>query len=214
MLSYALVSYIVIMSITPGPNNLMLASSGVNFGFWRSVPHILGIAFGHSLQFALTALMLQWILNWLANWRLFLAFFACSYLLYLAWKIFHAGKPEEKKRLRPMSFIGAAAFQWLNPKGWVMVINTAILFLPSGQENMLHPIAMLALILSVVNIPCVALWAWLGDGMRRFLNDAQHLFYFNAVMALLLALTALTLFYGEYQSFIAPSQPASLSLAL
>lgn len=208
MLSYALVSYIVIMSITPGPNNLMLASSGVNFGFRRSVPHILGICIGHSVQFVITAWMLQWILNLLADWRLVLACFACAYLLYLSWKIFNSGKPEDKNRLRPMSFIGAAAFQWLNPKGWVMVINTAILFLPKNSDH--HHILLLSIILSVVNLPCVAVWAWMGDRMRHFLNQERNLFYFNTLMAMLLSLTALYLLYSEYQSFMSASVLPSL----
>lgn len=188
MIDLALVSYMATMSVTPGPNNLMLAASGVNFGFRRSVPHLLGISAGLALLVTGMAGAMVWVMRWLDALRPLLVIAGCSYLLYLSWRQAQAGAPGRRQLARPLGFFGAAVFQWLNPKAWMMALNTAILFLPKDCEW--ATILTLVLICSLVNFPCIAVWALAGDRLREPLRDPVLLRRFNGLMALLLAATA------------------------
>ena len=184
-----LLTYVATMSVTPGPNNLMLAASGVNFGFRRTMPHLLGVSIGHGIQVAIVASLLAWVMAWLESLRLVLVLAGCGYLLWLAWRQAGAGQPGRAEQARPLGFLGAALFQWVNPKAWMMVVNTAILFLPRGGAW--HAAISLSLVCVVVNLPCIALWAVVGDRLRNHLREPRALRVFNYSMALLLAATAL-----------------------
>ena len=184
-----LLTYVATMSVTPGPNNLMLAASGVNFGFRRTVPHMLGVSIGHGFQVCIVAGLLAWMLAWLEALRQMLVGAGCGYLLWLAWRQARAGEPGQGQRTQPLCFVGAALFQWVNPKAWMMGVNTAILFLPSGSGW--WTAASLALVCIAVNLPCVAVWAVAGDRLRHRLHDPLALRAFNLSMAALLAGTAL-----------------------
>ena len=184
-----LLTYVATMSVTPGPNNLMLAASGVNFGFRRTVPHMLGVSIGHGFQVCIVAGLLAWMLAWLEALRQVLVGAGCGYLLWLAWRQARAGEPGQGQRTQPQGFVGAALFQWVNPKAWMMGVNTAILFLPSGSGW--WTAASLALVCIAVNLPCVAVWAVAGDRLRDRLHDPLALRVFNLSMAALLAGTAL-----------------------
>lgn len=184
-----LLTYVATMSVTPGPNNLMLAASGVNFGFRRTVPHMLGVSIGHGFQVCIVAGLLAWMLAWLEALRQVLVGAGCGYLLWLAWRQARAGEPGQGQRTQPLCFVGAALFQWVNPKAWMMGVNTAILFLPSGSGW--WTAASLALVCIAVNLPCVAVWAVAGDRLRHRLHDPLALRAFNLSMAALLAGTAL-----------------------
>ena len=169
-----LLTYVATMSVTPGPNNLMLAASGVNFGFRRTVPHMLGISIGHGIQVAIVAGLLAWVMAWLDDMRLGLVLAGCAYLLWLAWRQAQAGQPGGGNSAQPLGFVGAALFQWVNPKAWMMVLNAAILFLPRGGGW--GAALSLALICALVNFPCIALWAVVGDRLRfRALAKAERL---------------------------------------
>src|ERR1700730_2043234 len=121
------VTYTFVMSITPGPNNVMLTASGANFGFRRTVPHILGIGLGFVVQLlavcaGLSALFARWpalqsALGWVG----------AAYLLYLGWQMLGRGDAEARDNRRPVTFLEAAMFQFLNPKAWVMTGTTATL---------------------------------------------------------------------------------------
>ncbi|ATP28493.1 LysE family translocator [Chromobacterium violaceum] len=197
MPEFALLSYVALMSITPGPNNLMLASSGVNFGFRRTVPHMLGISLGCALQVFIVAMLLAQMLGWLSSWRLPLAVAGCVYLLWLSWQIARSGQPEAREQARPLGFIGAALFQWLNPKAWVMVLNASILFMPAGEGGRWLAALLLALVFAVVNLPCISVWAWGGEKLRRWLSAPRALLLYNLTMGALMAVTALWLLYDE-----------------
>ncbi|WP_028456479.1 LysE family translocator [Chitinilyticum litopenaei] len=195
----AFASYIAVMSITPGPNNIMLASSGVNFGFRRTVPHIFGISLGCALQLALCTVALTLVLRWIGPLRLPFALAGCGYLLWLSWQLARAGAPGEaagRAAHRPMSVWGAAIFQWINPKAWVMVVNTAILFAPA-QSQLLQGAALLSLGIALINLPCISVWALAGDALRRQLQHPAALRIFNLTMAVLMGGTALWLLHGE-----------------
>lgn len=191
----ALSSYMAVMSVTPGPNNIMLTASGVNFGFRRTLPHMLGITCGVSVLLLLCGLLFAAINQHLGQLRPLLALAGCSYLLYLAWQLAHASAPGRREVQQPMSFFGAALFQWINPKAWVMVLNACVLFLPDSDR--LGSTTSMALLAMLVNLPCIALWAWTGDRLRRWLQQDWALRLFNGVMALLLAGTAGWMLWGE-----------------
>lgn len=195
MLDLPLLTYVVTMSVTPGPNNLMLAASGVNFGLRRTLPHLLGVSIGHGVQVLIVAGALTWVMAWLEALRLPLVFAGCAYLLWLALRQARAGAPGAGGAGRPLGFLGAAAFQWVNPKAWMMVFNVAILFLP--RDGGWPAALVLALLCALVNLPCIALWAVAGDRLRRWMKQPQVLKAFNLTMAALLALTALWILVDE-----------------
>lgn len=196
MVSMALISYVAVMSITPGPNNVMLAASGVNFGFMRTIPHMLGISIGHGVQVGVVAIALTYALHWISFVRGPLSVVGCAYLLYLSWQLWNAGQPKQIERAKPFSFLQAALFQWVNPKAWVMVINTAVIFMPK-DGSVLWSGLFLALLCSLINLPCIALWAYSGDRLRKWLSTPQYLQIFNGIMASTLAITAFWLLYEE-----------------
>lgn len=198
MFDLPLMTYVFTMSVTPGPNNLMLAASGVNFGFRRTLPHMLGVSIGHGVQVVLVASVLAWIMAWLEALRLPLVIAGCAYLLWLAWRQARAGEPASRGRARPLGFLGAALFQWVNPKAWMMVLNVAILFLPRGSGW--QGAAELAGWCALVNLPCIALWALVGDRMGVFLKSPVALRAFNWTMAALLGATAAWILIDELVS--------------
>ena len=194
MTDLPLLTYVATMSVTPGPNNLMLAASGVNFGFRRTLPHMLGISIGVGIQIVLVAGLLAWVMTWLDALRLPLVFVGCAYLLWLARRQAGAGQPGNSEKRQPLGFFGAALFQWVNPKAWMMVLNAAILFLPHGNWTAVLWMAAMSVF---VNLPCIAVWAFAGDKLRLTLRDPLALRVFNYTMAALLAATALWIMVDE-----------------
>ena len=194
MIDLPLLTYMATMSVTPGPNNLMLAASGVNFGFRRTLPHMLGISIGVGIQIVLVAGLLAWVMTWLDALRLPLVFVGCAYLLWLARRQAGAGQPGNSEKRQPLGFFGAALFQWVNPKAWMMVLNAAILFLPHGNWTAVLWMAVMSVF---VNLPCIAVWAFAGDKLRLTLRDPLALRVFNYTMATLLAATALWIMVDE-----------------
>ena len=195
MIDLPLLTYLATMSVTPGPNNLMLAASGVNFGFRRTLPHMLGISIGVGIQIVLVAGLLAWVMTWLDALRLPLVFVGCAYLLWLARRQAGAGQPGNSEKRQPLGFFGAALFQWVNPKAWMMVLNAAILFLPHGNWTAVLWMAVMSVF---VNLPCIAVWAFAGDKLRFKLRDPLALRVFNYTMATLLAATALWIMADEF----------------
>ena len=195
MLDLPLLTYMATMSVTPGPNNLMLAASGVNFGFRRTLLHMLGISIGVGIQIVLVAGLLAWVMTWLDALRLPLVFVGCAYLLWLAWRQAGAGQPGSSEKSQPLGFFGAALFQWVNPKAWMMVLNAAILFLPHGNWTAVLWMAAMSVF---VNLPCIAVWAFAGDKLRLTLRDPLALRVFNYTMAAALAATALWIVTDEF----------------
>jgi len=125
-----LLSYLFVMYVTPGPNNVMLTISGVNFGFRRTLLHMAGICLGVGVQLFLCAIVLTPAAGLIEGARQPLALVGCLYLLWLSCRIARAGEPGRGSASRPMSMFAAALFQNVNPKAWVMVANAAVLFMP------------------------------------------------------------------------------------
>jgi len=185
MLDLSFVSYVTVMSITPGPNNLMLATSGVNFGMRRTLPMLTGIMFGCAIQTALAGALLEVLLHWMGAIRLPLTLLGCGYLLWLSWKIFRSGAPEMREKARPMGVLGGALFQAVNPKAWLMATNVALMY--TVNSNILT----VALAFMALNLPCILVWAMMGDRLGRHLQVAWKLQLFNTLMALSLLATTL-----------------------
>ncbi|NUB44022.1 LysE family translocator [Fertoebacter nigrum] len=180
----ALVAFAFVTSVTPGPNNLMLMASGANFGWSRTVPHMLGIGIGFVAMAFLVGLGLAGVVLALpaAEWALKLA--SVAYMLWLAWKIANAAPPKEgQAKGRPMTFLQAAAFQWVNPKAWAMALTATAVYAP---DRSLASLALVAGVFGAVNLPSVSVWTLIGQQLRRVLTNPARLRAFNWTMAALL----------------------------
>ncbi len=183
----ALLGFAFVTSVTPGPNNMMLLASGVNFGFRRTLPHMLGISLGHALMVFLVGLGLAGVFKAWPPALLLLKGASVAYMLWLAWKIAHAGAPGEgRAKAQPMTFLQAAAFQWVNPKAWAMALGAVAAYV-TAPSPMAY--AAVAGVFACVNLPSVAVWAGLGQAVRRWLEGPGRLRAFNWGMAGLLVLS-------------------------
>lgn len=182
----ALVVFAFVSSATPGPNNLMLMASGTNFGFSRSYPHMAGVLLGYVAMLVIVGSGVGLAIHSSPTAGLALKVASTVYMLYLAWKIATAPPPSAEPRTgaRPLTFFQAAAFQWVNPKGWAMALTATSVYVPA--QNPLAGLALLALVFFLVNLPVVGLWTALGVQLRRLLARPQTLRAFNVAMALLL----------------------------
>ncbi|WP_431322595.1 LysE family translocator [Rhizobium sp. YTU87027] len=184
----ALVLFAFTTSITPGPNNMMLFASGVNFGFRRTVPHMLGIGAGFfslliGVGFGLGALLHTAPVVYAA-----LKFAGGAYLAWIAWKIATSRTlGEGKSGAKPMSFLSAAAFQWVNPKAWVMAVTAMATY--TIPDIYLASVLIVGGAFALVNVPSVSTWAGFGSALRDWLSDPARLKWFNITMAVLLVLS-------------------------
>jgi len=184
--------YAFVSSITPGPNNIMLTSSGIRFGFVRSIPHMLGITCGFGLLLALCATGIGSLILAVPSIHLLLKLLGSGYLLYLAWQMRSMVFREDNGRAQPMSFYGAALFQFANPKAWVMAITGASAFLPLIEPVWLA-IALFSLLFCAVNLPCITVWAGTGAILRRYLAQPRWQRLFCVVMVTLTVYSAMAI---------------------
>lgn len=185
----ALVIYAFVASITPGPNNLMLLASGVNFGFRLTIPHIFGIGVGFVVLLLAVGFGLGAVLTAFPALHMVLKVAGAVYLLYLAWKIAMSRSMDSKgeQNARPLTFLDAAAFQWVNPKAWVMAITAMAVY--SNPDKPFLSVLVISAAFGIVNFPCVSVWAGFGTALRGFLADPVRLKWFNIAMGLMLAAT-------------------------
>lgn len=185
----ALLVYAFVTSITPGPNNLMLLASGVNFGIVRTVPHMLGISIGFLVLLLAVGFGLGAVLAAFPVLHTTLKIAGVAYLLYLAWKIAMSRSLSGKGEVRaqPMRFIDAAAFQWVNPKAWMMAVYAMAVY--TNPDHPFVSVALISIAFTIVNLPSVSVWAGFGTALRGFLSDPARLKWFNIGMGVLLAAT-------------------------
>ncbi len=180
----ALIAFAFVSSITPGPNNLMLMASGANFGFRRTIPHMLGIGLGFTFMVLLVGAGLVQIFDRYPISHTVLKVLSVLYLLYLAWKIAHAAPAKGADAAgTPMTFLQAAAFQWVNPKAWAMALTATAAYAP---DQTINAILLVALVFGAINLPSVSTWTVLGQQMARILTNPHRLLVFNWTMAALL----------------------------
>lgn len=181
-------TYYFVMSITPGPNNVMLTAAGANFGFRRTIPHMLGISAGCAVQLiavcaGLGVLFTQWpVLQTVLQWA------GATYLLWLGWKLLRSGEVAHGKAPEPITFLQAAAFQFVNPKAWVMSLSAVSLFMPRDMGIVPATACLLGLML-LINLPCIGVWALFGSSLRGALQRRPARLAFNVCMAVALAAT-------------------------
>jgi threonine/homoserine/homoserine lactone efflux protein len=180
----ALAAFAFVSSITPGPNNLMLMASGANFGLRRTVPHMLGVAIGFTVMIVLVGAGLMELFDAYPASYTVLKVFSVVYLLYLAWKITLAAAPDGKAGSgRPLTFIQAALFQWVNPKAWAMALTAISVYAPSKS---LTGVLLVAAVFGLINLPSISFWTVLGKQAQRVLTNPARRQAFNGVMAALL----------------------------
>ncbi len=180
----ALIAFAFVSSITPGPNNLMLMASGANFGFRRTIPHMLGISLGFTFMVLLVGAGLVQVFDRYPISHTVLKVLSVLYLLYLAWKIAHAAPAKGADAAgTPMTFLQAAAFQWVNPKAWAMALTATAAYAP---DQTINAILLVALVFGAINLPSVSTWTVLGQQMARILTNPHRLLAFNWTMAALL----------------------------
>lgn len=171
-------------SISPGPNNLMLMASGANFGFLRTVPHMLGVGLGFTFMVLLVGVGLVKVFETFPLSYTLLKLFSIAYLLYLAWKIATAAPVNSDAECGvPFTFVQAALFQWVNPKAWTMALTAVSVYSPSQD---LTAVAFVAAVFGAVNLPCISIWTGMGQQLQRILTSPRRLRIFNTLMALLL----------------------------
>ncbi|NKB79100.1 LysE family translocator [Ochrobactrum daejeonense] len=165
----------------------MLLASGVNFGFRRTIPHMLGIGVGFFVLLMAIGFGLGALLETVPSFYAILKFAGGAYMLYLAWKIATSrsiGETGESGKGQPMTFLQAAAFQWVNPKAWVMAVTGIATY--ASHDNYYVAVLLVSVAFAIVNLPSVSVWAGFGTLLRNWLSDPVRLRWFNIVMALLL----------------------------
>lgn len=184
-----MMTYCFVMSVTPGPNNVMLATSGANFGYRGALPAILGIQFGVFTQTILTCIGLGSVFATYPLLQQTLRITGAIYLLYLAWKLSGASVAEGQE-IKQVSFTEAMIFQALNPKTWVKSVTLASVFMPSGFGPLSGAI-FVAVIGTMVGTPCSLMWTLFGVSIRNLLKDPVKRRFFNFSMAATLMVLAL-----------------------
>jgi threonine/homoserine/homoserine lactone efflux protein len=190
-----LLTFAAATSLTPGPNNVMITASGANFGFARSIPHMLGIGIGFMVMIIAVGLGLGQAFERFPVLHEILRYGGAAYLLYLAWRIATAAPAAEARpsSARPLSFLQAALFQWVNPKGWMMAVGALSTYTTVGGDFVAETLT-IALVFGAIGLPSVALWALLGVGIRRLLQAPWALRVFNVTMAVLLVASLALMF--------------------
>jgi threonine/homoserine/homoserine lactone efflux protein len=179
--------FALVSSITPGPNNLMLMASGTNFGFKRTLPHMLGVTAGVSFMILIIGFGVAEVMRlWPVSYTI-LKMVSVVYMLWLAFKIATASAPDQKNvSVKPITFFQAVLFQWVNPKAWSMALSAVTLYSPKAE---IYNLLIVSFIFALVNLPSVSTWALLGQKIRIWLTSEKHLRIFNYAMAFLLILT-------------------------
>ena len=175
--------FAVVTSFTPGPNNAMLLASGVNYGFRRTLPHILGITIGYAVMFAAVALGVGQIFAAEPKLYAALQIFSVIYMLWLAWKIATAGDANSASSREPLTFLQAALFQWINPKGVAIAIAAANFLKP---ESLAYDLPLMLALILFVSLTSASTWTLFGQGVRGVLGSARRRQIFNWTMAALL----------------------------
>jgi threonine/homoserine/homoserine lactone efflux protein len=173
-------------SVTPGPNNMMLLASGVNFGLKRTLWHVAGINIGFPVMLLLSGLGLGQVFIRYPSVYTALKVVGIAYMLWLAWKIARSGPVGEAggNAGKPMTFLQAAAFQWVNPKAWAMVVGAIAAY--TVPENYTGSLVIITLVYALTGTPGSLIWAAFGAGLRNYLRDPVKVRWFNLIMALLL----------------------------
>jgi threonine/homoserine/homoserine lactone efflux protein len=188
---YAVVLFAVSSSVTPGPNNIMVMTSGLNFGVKRSLPLLTGICVGFALMLLLVGFGFAQLFELFPSLHFIIKCVGVVYLLYLAFLIARStGVAESSEQSRPLTFLKGALFQWVNAKAWVVATGAIAAFTTVGASFTGQNV-MIATTFLVVSFPCVGVWLLFGSLLKRVLNTAKGMAIFNYFMAGLLVFSVI-----------------------
>ena len=194
MINFTLISALSIfyftMFITPGPNNAMLTTSGLKFGFFKTLPHLIGIPLGHILQIGLTCFGLANLFILYPQIQFIMKILCFLYLIYLGWKMIGSFNLVKKESGRPLKLYEASLFQFINPKAWSIAVTVASGFFPT-DENIFVGVAFVTITAAIICFPTISLWALFGSALRKFINNNNVKKLTEYFLALLLFLTGL-----------------------
>ncbi|NOI80042.1 LysE family translocator [Vibrio tubiashii] len=189
LLSVAL--FAISSSVTPGPNNIMVMTSGVNFGVKKTMPLLLGICVGFTIMLLLVGLGFGQLFNLFPQLDVVIKTLGTAYLLYLAWQIAQSGNVSAAGgQPKPLGFMKGALFQWVNGKAWVVAIGAISAFTTVGDTYMSQNLT-IAMTFFVASFPCVGVWLMFGSVLRQYLQKPSYLRLFNLTMSILLAISVL-----------------------
>ena len=182
----AMFVFAAVTAFTPGPNNIMVTASGVNFGFARTIPHLLGILIGFQVMLIGCGAGLGALFSAYAPLQYALKIVGAAYMLWLAWKVANARPADDEPDSsgRPLTFLQAAAFQWVNPKAWVIAISAIAIYV--RPSHWLVDFAILLAVFGLFTVLSTATWTGFGVALRGLLRNPRHARIFNGVMAVLL----------------------------
>lgn len=187
--------FAIVATLTPGPNNALIMGSSVNFGIYRSVPLLLGMCLGFPALILFSGFVIGAILRYVPSFYLYLKIIGSLYLLYLAYKIFKVRELVMGTRVQsPLGFFHGAAFQWVNPKSWIVAISAMSSYSIFSDRTIVNA-AILSAVFICVSICCVGSWMVAGEAIRRLLNTEERIVWFNRVMAILLV-------FSVFQAFL------------
>ena len=189
-----LVLFAIAVTLTPGPNVVLVTASAANFGFRRTIPQMLGITLAFGLMTVMAGLGLASVVHAEPRLHALLKFAGAAYLLYLAWRIARTETVgANPKRGRPIHFLEAALFTWLNPKAWVSTLGAVAAF-TSQDGDMVWESSTIALVLAIACLLSCVIWAGCGVAISRFLARPGARRSFNYTMAGLLVLSLIPVF--------------------
>ena len=189
-LIFALVSFYFVMYVTPGPNNAMVLTSGLKFGFFRSIPHMTGITIGHVTQLILVCLGLGKIFQIYPEIQSILKILCAIYLIYLGYKIVGSFSKLKDDDSRPLKFYEAALFQIVNPKAWTISSMAASSFLPK-DGNLFFSIIFIASVALIICPISISPWAAFGSGIKNLVKNNKIKVIIEFFLAFLLLITAI-----------------------
>ena len=186
----ALISFYFVMYVTPGPNNAMVLTSGIKFGYLKTVPHMSGITIGHVLQTVLVCIGLGKIFQLFPEIQNILKIICVIYLLYLGYKIIGSFTKIKEDNSRPLKFYEAALFQLVNPKAWTISTMVASGFLPK-DEKLITAILFISITALIICPISISVWAIFGSGIRNLVKSNKKKSFVEYFLAILLLITAI-----------------------
>ncbi len=197
----AIILFAIATCVTPGPNNTMIMTSGLNYGIRRSLPHYNGIVFGFPTMVVAVGLGLATLFDQYPILHTLLKLIGAAYLTFLAYRIASAPVTELNETSgKPFTFLQAAAFQWVNPKAWVLAVGATATFTVVGLDYAMQ-VTIIALIFLIFGAPCILLWLWFGSALKQLLQRPQSVRLFNYTMAFLLMASLVPVFMDLYQQY-------------
>ena len=189
-LFFALVSFYFVMYVTPGPNNAMVLTSGIKFGYIKTIPHMSGITIGHVLQVIVVCLGIGKIFQIFPEIQNILKIICAAYLLYLGYKIIGSFSKIKEDGSRPLKFYEAALFQIVNPKAWTISTMVASGFLPN-DENLFISILFISITALIICPISISVWAAFGSGIKNLVKNNKKKAIVEYFLAILLLITAI-----------------------